>query len=85
MSNGATTGSEQQLPEDASYEDLVKRLEESVVRLESGELTLEQALLEYEFGMQVIERCNDMLDKAEIRVTELSSRVPHTDNDDEFA
>lgn len=85
MSNGTTTGSEQQLPEDASYEDLVKRLEESVVRLESGELSLEQALLEYEFGMRVIERCNDMLDKAEIRVTELSSRVPHTDNDDELA
>lgn len=83
MSDGSTTD-EHTLPEDATYEDLVKRLEDSVLRLESGELSLEQALLEYEFGMKIIEQCNDMLDKAEIRVTELSSRVPQTTSNEDL-
>jgi exodeoxyribonuclease VII small subunit len=64
-----------EVPEDATYEDLVRLLEQSVARLETGELNLEDAVLEYEFGMHVIERCNHMLDRAELRVTELSVRA----------
>jgi exodeoxyribonuclease VII small subunit len=71
-----------ELPEDASYEDLVSELESSVTRLENGELTLEEAVLEYEFGMHVIEQCSKMLDAAELRVTELSLRAQQSE--DEF-
>lgn len=64
-----------EIPEDASYEQLVRELEASVARLEGGELSLEDAVLEYEFGMTIIERCNQMLDRAELRVTDLSQRA----------
>jgi exodeoxyribonuclease VII small subunit len=73
---------QRKLPQDASYEDLVSELEASVTRLENGELTLEDAVLEYEFGMHVIEQCSKMLDSAELRVTELSLRAQQSD--DEF-
>ena len=55
-----------------SYEALVERLEETVQRLESGALTLEDAVEAYESGMQLVQQCNDLLDKAELRVTELA-------------
>lgn len=84
MSDGSIVQNDHQLPDDASYEDLVRRLEESVLKLESGDLSLEQALREYEFGMKVVERCNDVLDKAEIRVTDLSARVPETNNHEDL-
>ena len=64
-----------EIPEDASYEQLVRELEASVSRLEGSDLSLEDAVLEYEFGMTIIERCNQMLDRAELRVTELSQRA----------
>jgi exodeoxyribonuclease VII small subunit len=69
------------LPEESSYEDLVQMLETSVARLETGQLDLEDALLEYEFGMRIIERCNQMLDQAELRITELSQGAQWTEND----
>jgi exodeoxyribonuclease VII small subunit len=78
MSELKAHGSQREVAEDASYEDLVRELEASVARLETGDLTLEDAVLEYEFGMHIIERCNQMLDKAELRVTELSLRAQQT-------
>lgn len=75
MSNESGLPAEREIPGDASYEELVEHLEITVSRLESGELSLEDAVREYEFGMHVIQRCNEMLDKAELRVTELSTRA----------
>jgi exodeoxyribonuclease VII small subunit len=70
-----------EIPEDAAYEVLVRELEASVARLEGGELSLEDAVLEYEYGMTIIERCNQLLDRAELRVTELSQRAQQSSND----
>jgi exodeoxyribonuclease VII small subunit len=72
------------IPEDASYETLVGLLEQSVERLESGELTLEASVREYEYGMELIARCNELLDRAELRVSELAERVSGAVEDDEF-
>jgi exodeoxyribonuclease VII small subunit len=84
-SSGTNANAIHEIPQDASYEDLVRHLEQSVSRLESGELSLEDAVVEYEFGMQIIERCNHLLDTAELRVTELSDRArestPEPDNE----
>jgi exodeoxyribonuclease VII small subunit len=75
MTDLDTFAPEREIPSDASYEELVNHLEKSIERLESGDLSLEEAVHEYEFGMHVIQRCNEMLDTAELRVTELSSRT----------
>lgn len=57
---------------DATYEELTKLLEEVVEHLEDGNLPLDRALAEYERGVALVRRCNDLLDGAELKVSELS-------------
>jgi exodeoxyribonuclease VII small subunit len=64
-----------------SYEALVQVLEEIVNRLESDGLTLDDAVAAYEEGMQLVRQCNDLLDKAELRVTELSEDLRRSASD----
>ena len=54
-----------------SFEELYQRLEQAVGKLEEGGLPLEEALALYEEGMQLAQRCQEMLDQAELRVTRL--------------
>jgi len=55
------------------YERLVAQIEAIVTRLEAGDLPLAEALLEYERGIALIRLCNDVLDQAELRITELAA------------
>lgn len=54
------------------YDRLVGEIEAIVERLESGDLSLAEALLEYQRGVELIRLCNDLLDQAELRISELS-------------
>lgn len=56
-----------------TFEEQYKRLEEILVRLERGDLTLDQSLVEYERGIAALRACRDALTKAEKRIEELSS------------
>jgi exodeoxyribonuclease VII small subunit len=56
---------------DLDFEEVYQRLEEIVGRLESGGLTLEESIDLYESGMRLAHRCKQMLDAAELRVSEL--------------
>ena len=56
---------------DDDFESLYKRLEETVAKLEEGGLTLEQSLALYEEGTKLARRCQELLQKAELRVTRL--------------
>jgi exodeoxyribonuclease VII small subunit len=55
------------------YDRLVSEIEAIVERLESGDLPLAEALLEYQRGIELIRLCNDLLDQAELRISELAS------------
>lgn len=55
-----------------SFETALERLEAIVERIEAGEVSLEEAIQEYEQGMTLIRRCKDVLARAEQRVEELS-------------
>ena len=57
--------------EQSTYEDLYSRLQAIVARLESGELPLAEALALYEEGVGVAAQCQQLLDKAELRIQEL--------------
>jgi len=57
--------------EEMSFEEAFGELEATVRRLEEGDLTLEQAILLYERGMLLAQRCNDALDAAELRVQQI--------------
>lgn len=52
-----------------SYEEAYQQLEAAVARLESGKLTLEEAVAVYERGQKLSAHCQALLEKAELRVT----------------
>lgn len=57
-----------------SFETLYKRLEESVAKLEGGNLSLEESLSLYEEGMKLAKQCQQLLQEAELRVTRLQEQ-----------
>lgn len=56
----------------ATYEASVKRLEKIVETLEGGSLPLEEALKLFEEGTKLVSFCNNCLDTAEQKITQLS-------------
>ena len=54
-----------------SFEDAYRRLEEAVDRLERGELPLTDAELLYRQGMELANRCQQLLAEAELRITQV--------------
>lgn len=57
--------------EDGSFEDVYAALHEVVARLEEGRLPLEASLAHYELGVKLGERCNQLLEEAELRISQL--------------
>jgi len=64
--------------EGAGFESVYEQLEQAVARLESGGLGLEQSIDVYETGMRLARRCKEMLEAAELRVTELEQELAST-------
>lgn len=48
-----------------NFESAMTALEESVKRLEEGEITLEESIAEYKKGMDLAAYCMEVLNKAE--------------------
>jgi exodeoxyribonuclease VII small subunit len=59
--------------DDRSFEELYRELEDTVRRLESGDLTLADSLALFERAAVLAERCNALLDQAELRVRQLTA------------
>lgn len=57
-----------------TFEELYRELEETVRRLEVGDLTLDESLALFERGATLAEQCNILLDTAELRVRQLTAR-----------
>lgn len=58
-----------------SFEQALAELEDRVRKLDSGELPLEEALQVFEQGVKLQQECQDLLDRAEQQVVELT-RAP---------
>lgn len=56
-----------------SFETMFNQLQEIVAQLESGNLPLEATLDLYEQGIQIAQACQQILDRAELRITTLDS------------
>lgn len=59
------------LPNNLTFEQALHALQEIVSKLEQGDGSLEESLEQYEAGIKLTRYCNDLLDKAELRVREL--------------
>ncbi|OHB51461.1 MAG: exodeoxyribonuclease VII small subunit [Planctomycetes bacterium GWF2_42_9] len=55
-----------------SFEQALKKLTEIVAKIESGQISLEQSLTQYEEGMELIKHCRGILEKAEKKIEEIS-------------
>ena len=56
---------------ESSFEDKMKRLEEIATELEKGDLDLDTSVTKFEEGMKISKECNEMLEKAEKKITML--------------
>jgi exodeoxyribonuclease VII small subunit len=54
-----------------TFEEAFAQLETAVEALQDGQMPLERALHYYEEGMKLAQHCNDLLEKAELRVQQL--------------
>jgi exodeoxyribonuclease VII small subunit len=55
-----------------SFEQALANLQEVVMRLESGALTLEETITSFHEGTDLAALCQRMIAEAELRITELS-------------
>lgn len=60
-------------PEKLSFEEAFEQLEQLVETLEAGELSLEESLATFERGQALAERCGQLLQKAELKLRELTT------------
>ena len=67
MSDKEQTGK----PEEKSFEQALKRLEEIVERLESGELSLDESLALFQEGIGLSRSCSNRLNDAEGRIQKM--------------
>jgi exodeoxyribonuclease VII small subunit len=58
--------------EKLNYEQALEEFETIVAALESGEHPLEEALALFERGQALYQRCTELLDKAELKVQQLT-------------
>jgi len=63
----------------ASFESSLEEVEQIIERIERGEVGLEDSLVQYEKGVELIRRCRGILKQAELRVEELTQRMQEGD------
>ena len=70
MENGTALGAE--AIQKLSFEEAYERLNETAARLERGNLNLELSLALYEEGVLLSQHCENLLNKAELRVSQVA-------------
>ena len=56
----------------ASFEQMMKRLEELVHRMERGDLSLEDSIRSFEEGIKLVKQCTAVLGEAEKKIQRLT-------------
>lgn len=59
----------------SSFEDSLKRLEKIVESLESGEISLDDAVDLYEEGIRLSKECSERLKATELRIKKLTKDI----------
>ncbi len=57
------------MDKEMNFEAAMRRLEEVVLMLEEGSVSLDASLAAYEEGMALVRLCHDKLNEAEARIT----------------
>lgn len=59
------------LPENLTYKEAIEQLESIVEQLEKGGIELEEALVLYQSGTQLISFCNQILDQTQQKLEKI--------------
>lgn len=73
--------SRSQQPGEPAFEQAMAEIESIVERIEGGEVGLEDALAQYERGVNLINQCRARLSRAQQQVEDLTKRLEQADND----
>ncbi len=57
------------MKEDLNFESAMEQLEEIAKELENGDLPLEKSVEKFEEGIKLSKKCNEILEKAEKRIS----------------
>ena len=57
--------------EDLSFEESLEKLEEIVIKLENGDVPLDDAIDEFNRAMQLVKVCNEKLNSAEESIAKI--------------
>lgn len=89
VDNGSVLGAEAIIQ--LSFEEAYERLNETAAKLERGNLSLEVSLALYEEGVLLSQHCETLLNKAELRVSQVApvsasfgAETASDDDDDDF-
>lgn len=66
------------------FEEAMEKLDVEVKRLESGELTIDEALASFEESVRLVKICNERLEMAQSRVRMLTESADGTVSDVPF-
>ncbi len=55
--------------EEVNLEEAMQALEQIASELEKGDLTLEESVAKFEEGMKLSKKCNEIIEKAEKKIT----------------
>ena len=67
-----------------SFEGIMTELEKVVNELENGELSLENSIKKFEYGMSLSKKCNEILNDAEKRITILTKNENEEISEENF-
>ena len=67
-----------------SFEEAFRRLNEMAESLDHGSLSLADATARYEEGMNLVRRCNQLLDEAELKITNLKDSFSSNSDEEEW-
>ena len=68
-----------------SFEENIQRLEQIVRSLERGDAPLEQSLLLFREGTELVASCGKLLDEAELQVKKIASAADGSPVEEDFS
>ena len=80
MKSTPKQASQNNVGESDSFEHSFQRLSEMAEQLEAGGLTLAEATTCFEEGMRLVQFCNQLLNDAELKITELKESYAYAED-----
>lgn len=71
-------------PQNHTFEENMRRLEQIVRAMERGDVPLEESLKLFQEGTRLVESCGKLLDEAELQVKKITTAADGTPSEEDF-